>query len=178
MANLYSCCNCFGNSVTLNNCPSTPPTSRCGDCLTLGRILVGCENSIAPCATEDTLTIPFDCFCIPCETPQFKILNESEIEHVEVVSINGDGLTIQPTGTGKANSKVEIRFKAICADDCNTLSDYGSVVIYLKDICKGVLCGDGEQCNDCTGDCDDITIDLAGTRPPVNDTENTSGFLI
>jgi hypothetical protein len=178
MADITSCCTCFGNSVALNYCPSSTPTSRCGDCLTLGRILVGCENSIAPCATTDTLTIPFDCFCFPCENPQFKVINESEIEHLTVLSITKDGLVVKPTGTGRANSKVEIRFKAICADDCNTLSDYGSVVIYLKDICKGILCGDGEVCNDCTGNCDDVVIDLAGTRPAVDETENTSGLLI
>jgi len=178
MADILSCCTCFGNSVTLNYCPTATPKSKCGDCLTLGRILVGCENSIAPCATEDTLTIPFDCFCIPCNTPQFKILNTSEIQHVMVESISKEGITIRPTGTGKANSKVEIRFKAVCEDDCNTLSDFGSVVIYLKDICKGVLCGEGEVCNDCNGECEDVLIDLSALAPVQTTVPNTSGFLI
>lgn len=178
MADITTCCTCFGNSVTLNYCPSSTPTSKCGDCLTLGRVLVGCENSIAPCATEDTLTIPFDCFCIPCDNPQFKVTNSSEIEHLTVVSISADGLVVQPTGTGSANSKVEIRIKAVCSDGCDTRSDFGEIVIFLKDICKGVLCDDNQTCNDCTGDCDDNEIDLAATRPSDDEVENTSGFLI
>ncbi len=177
MPNIVSCCSCFGNSVTLNNC-TNPTSTGCGDCLTLGRILVGCENSIAPCDTSSTLKIPFDCFCFPCTTPTFKILNQSSIKYATVVSIDKTGVTIQPDGTGVANSKVEIAFKAVCGEDCETKTDYGSVVIYLKDICKGVLCGDGEKCNECTGDCDDILIDLAGTRPTVTTEVNTSGFDI
>jgi hypothetical protein len=94
------------------------------------------------------------------------------------VSIDKTGVTIQPDGTGVANSKVEIAFKAVCEDGCETKTDYGSVSIYLKDICKGVLCGDGERCNQCTGDCDDILIDLAGTRPIIPTEVNTSGFDI
>lgn len=177
MADIQSCCKCFGNTVTINKCQNKS-TKQCGGCLTLGRIVVGCENSIAPCAINDTLTIPFDCFCIPCENPQFKITNSSDIKYVDVISIDKTGLKIKPDGTGKANSKVEIRFKAVCADDCNTLSDYGSVVIYLKDICKGVLCGDGELCNDCNGECEEVLIDLSNKPSVVPPLENTSGFLI
>ena len=177
MENIVSCCSCFGNTVTLNNCTNPTPT-KCGGCLTLGRIIVGCENSIAPCDTESTLKIPFDCFCFPCTTPNFKILNQSSIKYATIESIDKTGITIRPDGTGVANSKVEIAFKAVCEDDCETKADYGSVVIYLKDICKGILCGDGEVCNQCTGNCDNITIDLATTMPTVTSEENTSGFDI
>lgn len=177
MANIVSCCSCFGNTVTLNNCTNPTPTP-CGGCLTLGRIVVGCENSIAPCDTSSTLKVPFDCFCFPCTTPKFKILNQSSIKYATVVSIDKTGVTIRPDGTGVANSKVEIAFKAVCEDDCDTKSDYGSVVIYLKDVCKGVLCTDTQECNQCTGNCDEVTIDLSATRPLLDTEVNTSGFDI
>ncbi len=178
MANIYSCCNCFGNSLTLNNNCNPTSTSECGGCLTLGHIMVGCENSIAPCDTESTLKVPFDCFCFPCDNPQFKITNLSKIKYATVVSIDKTGVTIQPDGTGKANSKVEIEFFAMCSDGCDVKSDYGSVSIYLRDICKGVICEDGYKCNDCTGDCDQVTIDLSGQRPVEETEENTSGFIL
>ena len=179
MANITSCCSCFGNSVSLNNNCSTPTSSGCGDCLQLGRIIVGCANSIAPCDTENTLKVPFDCFCFPCTTPTFKILNESSIEFATVVSIDKTGITIQPDGTGVANSKVNIEFMASCdAGTCDAKTDYGSVAIFLKDICEGVLCGDGERCNECSGDCEDVLIDLSGQKPGPSGEENTSGFLL
>jgi len=177
MANIMSCCRCFGNSVTLNGCGSTP-TTGCGDCLTLGHITVGCENSIAPCDTENTLKIPFDCFCFPCETPLFKITNLSSIQYATVVSIDKTGITIQPDGTGGAYSKVFITFFATCPDGCDTTSDFGSVSIYLKDVCDGVICDDGYTCNDCTADCDQNTIDLSAQVPVTSEDENTSGLLL
>ena len=179
MANITSCCNCFGNSVSLNNNCGTPTSSGCGDCLQLGHILVGCANSIAPCDTGSTLKIPFDCFCFPCTTPVFKILNEASIQYATVVSIDKTGITIRPDGTGGANSKVSINFFAACDEGtCDVTSDFGSVSIYLKDICEGVPCADGERCNDCSGLCEDITIDLSGQRPSPSGEENTSGFLL
>ncbi len=140
--------------------------------------MVGCDNSIAPCDTESTLKVPFDCFCFPCANPTFKITNTSSIKYAEVVSIDKTGITIQPDGTGKANDKVYIEFLAVCSDGCDTKSDYGSVSIYLKDICKGVVCNDGYKCNDCTGDCDQITIDLSALRPEETSEENESGFIL
>lgn len=159
MAQINSCCTCFGNTVTLNPCNN--PTSGCGDCLTLGHIVVGCENSIAPCDVENTLKVPFDCFCFPCQTPEFKILNTNSIKYATVVSIDKTGLVIRPDGTGVANSKVEVNFKAKCGEGCDVKTDYGSVTIYLKDLCKGAFCGDSEICNECTGECDDVPGDLS-----------------
>lgn len=179
MSNITTCCNCFGNSLTLNNnCNPTPPPPTCGDCLRLGHIMVGCDNSIAPCDTESTLKVPFDCFCFPCTTPTFKITNISSIKYATVVSIDKTGITIQPDGTGGPNDKVYIEFLAVCSDGCDTKSDYGSVSIYLKDICKGVVCSDGYKCNGCTGECDLITIDLSAQRPETSSEENESGFIL
>lgn len=177
MANITSCCNCFGNQFSQNNNCSTT-VSGCGDCLKLGHILVGCENSIAPCDTESTLKVPFDCFCFPCANPQFKITNLSKINYATVVSIDKTGVTIQPDGTGHANSKVEIEFFAVCEDGCDTKSDFGSVSIYLKDICKGVICQDGYKCNDCSGDCVQVTMDVSAQKPTEETEENTSGFIL
>lgn len=178
MANITSCCNCFGNSFSLNNSCSTTTTTGCGDCLQLGHILVGCDNSIAPCDTESTLKVPFDCFCFPCTTPQFKILNPTSIQYATVESIDKTGITIRPDGTGGANSKVEISFFALCDDGCDTTSDFGSVSIYLKDICKGVLCDDGETCNQCSGECEPDEIDLSVLRPETPETPDGGGFIL
>ena len=177
MANFNSCCKCFGNTFTPNNnCNVTP--NKCGDCLSLGHILVGCENSIAPCDTTNTLKIPFDCFCFPCDNPVFKVTNTSSIKYATVVSIDKTGITIKPDGTGRANSKVYIEFMAMCSDGCDVKSDYGSVSIYLKDLCKGVICPDGLSCNECTGICNIIDNDLSAQKPTNNVTPNSSGFVL
>lgn len=176
MGTFNSCCKCFGNTFTPNN--NCVTKSSCGDCLSLGHILVGCENSIAPCDTNSTLKIPFDCFCFPCDNPQFKITNSSSIKYATVVSIDKTGVTIKPDGTGAANSKVYIEFMAMCSDGCDVKSDFGSVSIYLKDLCKGVICEDGYKCNECTGVCDFFENDLSVQRPDSTIDTNVSGFIL
>lgn len=176
MANFTSCCKCFGNNFTPNNNCST--TKKCGDCLSLGHILVGCRNSIAPCDVDNTLKIPFDCFCFPCENVSFKITNKSDIKYATVVSIDKTGLTIKPDGTGGANSKVHVEFLAMCSDDCDSKSDFGSVTIYLKDLCKGVICEDGFACDECSGACNPVSNDLSAKRPEDIIENNVSGFIL
>lgn len=153
MPNITTCCNCFGNSVSVNNNCSTPTTSKCGDCFNLGHILVGCDNSIAPCDTTSTLKIPFDCFCIPCDAPQFKITNLKNIKGVTIESIDKTGITVRPDGTGDPRTPVRIEFFGACFDGCDTKSDFGSVSLYFKDLCKGVLCDEYYTCDKCTGNC-------------------------
>jgi hypothetical protein len=146
--------------------------------MSLGHIIVGCENSIGPCDVNDTLKIPFDCFCFTCDNPSFKITNSDSIKYATVVSIDKTGLTIKPDGTGTANSKVHVEFIATCKNDCEVKSDHGSVSIYLKDLCKGVLCDSGLSCNPCTGECNVVSNDLSAVRPTDTSEPNTSGFIL
>ena len=152
------CASCF-TSYTANPVSITAP---CGDdCIHLGTIVVACTDSVGPCSAQGT--VPFDCFCIPCDNPTFQILNTSSLQYLTVDSISKTGLVFTTNGVGTGNSKEEINIKVICkdADGCNIQSDYGTIVIYLKDLCAGVVCPTGEECDKCTGICGVSCVDVA-----------------
>lgn len=162
--NATSPCFCFGE-CTPNN-PDTP--CKTGKCFQLGTIVVSCENSVGPC--NQTGTIPFKCFCYPCENPTFKITNLDQIKGLVVDSIDKDGVTVTTDGTLEPYDKVEICFKASCpTEDCDHKSDYGSVVIYIKDLCLGVDCATGSTCDKCNGECSEIApeIEISNIKPEI-----------
>jgi hypothetical protein len=78
-------------------------------------------------------------------------------------SITKTGLTFTTNGVGIGNSKEEINIKVVCkdADGCVIQSDYGRIVIYLKDLCAGVICDTGEDCDKCTGVCGTACVDVS-----------------
>ncbi len=99
--------------------------------------------------------------------------------------MDGDGYQIPEnytvTVTLPNQSKVDVLFKGGSTTKISSKELTGQDTVAtagVEDVCKGVLCGDGEKCNECTGDCDDILIDLAGTRPTETTETNTSGFDI
>ena len=153
-------CFCFGKCS-----PNKPdPTCKNGECFELGTIVVSCDNSVGPCG--ETAIIPFTCFCYPCDNPVFKITNLNEIQGLTIDNIDKEGITVTTTGELDPNDKVEICFKASCPSEesCNHKSDYGSVVIYIKDKCSGVECNEGFECEKCNGDCVALTPELSLTN--------------
>lgn len=163
------CCTCFGTHYSATPC-NTPSTGKCGGCLTLG-VITKTDCSMNLCGTTDELEIDFSCFCIPCANPTFKILNAPEFPHLEVVSISKDKLVVKSTGEG-FTQKQTIKFSAYCTgdDDCTTLSDYGTVNLYFKGKCTGVVCETGYECDNCTGLCAPITGSLSVGGSAMNGT--------
>lgn len=144
-------CFCLGKCTPNTSTSGTPPC-KTGDCFELGTVVVSCENSVGPCGTGTT---PFNCFQYPCENPTFKITNKDEIKGLVVDTIDKDGITYTTDGTLEPYDKVEVNFKASCpaSEDCDHKSDYGSVVIYIKDLCLGVDCPEDHYCDKCNGEC-------------------------
>jgi len=157
------CCTCFGDIIKNSSpCTEIVPPGKVPKCMSLGHITADqCDQKVGPCDQE--VKIPFDCFDFPCDEPVFKIVKESE--YADILSIDKTGITIKTNGTGKAYDKVYIEFYAVCKiDDCHVYSDYGSISLYISDMCNGVLCGDNEVCNECNGNCEAVVVDLEITK--------------
>lgn len=152
----YDPCTCVGNYT-----PGTPcPTKT--DCFRLGHILVAECDSVGPCG--NTGFVPFDCFNIDCDSPDilsFKVYSNSRPDLITVNAINSSGLTFTTSNTAVGNERVEITIYGQCKGECNFKSDYGSVVIYIKNVCKGVLCESYQKCDPCTQVCVNVDPEIS-----------------
>lgn len=142
----YDPCSCVGNYT-----PSTPTTPT-SDCLLLGNIVISDCDSIVPCG--GTGTIDFDCFDYNCEdVPTFVVTSNSRPDLITVTAISSTGITVQTSNDAVGGERVQIDFYATCGSACGGSSAYGTVVLYIKSQCKGVLCNPGYTCAPCTGLC-------------------------
>ncbi len=140
----YDPCSCIGR-VT----PSTPVTDSC---LRLGHIVVADCDTVDPCG--GTGTVLFDCFDYDCDTPPtFTVYSNSRPDLVTVTDISDAGIEFTTTEDSVGGERIEIVFFAACGTGCQQSSSYGTVVFYIKNLCKGVACGTGYTCNPCTGLC-------------------------
>lgn len=141
----YDPCSCVGSYT-----PSTPTSSS--TCLTLGNIVISeCESAV-PCG--GTGTIAFDCFDYNCEsTPAFVVYSNSRPDLLTVTDITSTGLDFQTSMSAVGGERVEILFYATCGTACGGSSAYGSVVLYIRNLCKNVVCEQGYSCTPCTGIC-------------------------
>jgi hypothetical protein len=152
---------CFNTHTSLNPCNGNPSES-CGGCLTLGTITKSsCVMNL--CGTTDTLEIDFSCFCFPCTTPVFEVLNTSELTKIDVVSIDKNKLVVRAKGAGYIE-KQSIRFTATCGTGCDTKSDYGTVNIHFRSACFGKELA-GKICDPCTGILTDGPVDIVIGAP-------------
>jgi hypothetical protein len=147
-------CSCVGTY--------TPPSDDCSTtckCLSLGYITVWPDDGVGPC--EKNGTVSFSCFdYCACEndTATLTVVDIVPAGILNVTSINAAGLAYTTTDEAEAYDKVEITIKGACIaekDGVTKLGDYTVVTIFIKDLCKDVLCETGETCNKCTGECED-----------------------
>ena len=156
------CCTCFGNYVPSNpNCGGGPKCN--GGCFSLGTIIANdCNQPVYSCGVQ--VTVPFDCFCIPCEEPKIEV-KSAESSKYTIDSITKDELVITTTESAMPGDRLEIDFKMTCEDDdCVIKSDYGKVVLFVESRCKGLDCG---QCDECTGECQPEIIIDSGNKPEI-----------
>ena len=153
----YNPCSCLGTY--------TPPTSPCVttcECVELGSITVFPDDGVAPCGQSGVVSFT-DCFDFcACENKvaTLSVVDVTPTGIITINSINQSGLTYTTTNDAEANQRVSVTVKAIC-DSASTvgqqLGDYTTITIYIKDMCKNVVCGVGQTCNKCTGVCEDDT---------------------
>lgn len=147
-------CSCLGKYYSNGQGGTSSSCAVCpaGDCLLLGNILISPENSVF--SGGETGTVSFDCFeyCACGEVdPIFKITDVSHPDYFSDLQIDHEGLTFTTSLVALSNVKITVYFLA----KCGSFSDSGSVDIYLKDKCEGVVCiGECQECNPLTGVCD------------------------
>lgn len=131
-----------------------------GPCFRLGTMLLDQCNNAGPCG--DTATIDFTCFNINCPgTFNIEVYKISDPTKIIINSIGVGGLTYTTTNNAFPNDRIEITLYATCKNsNCDILSDYGTIIIYIKDKCKGVICPTGFSCDYCTGLCQPETLNL------------------
>ena len=151
-------CSCIGTYTPSSSCPAT------GTCFRLGNILVAeCDSNLLPCGGIGV--VDFTCFNMPCVLPntlEFQVVSNSRPDLITITSINSGGLTLATTLAAKGGEYVTIEFFGQCKGvNCDTLSDYGSVTIYIKDVCRDVLCKPYQICNPCTLTCLDVPHEIS-----------------
>jgi len=139
--------------------PSDPPvvTNNC-DCLNLPYITVFPDDSVGPCGQTGTVDFS-DCFDFCACEEEVAVLTVMDIDPPVLVvnSINTGGMSYTTTEDAEPYDKVEVTIKATCTDKDDEdvlIGDYTTITIWIKDLCKNVLCESGEICNKCTGECD------------------------
>ncbi len=168
-----SCCLCYSRTV---GC-STPPQSSCpeGNCLKVPHLLVGSSDSIGPCNEDGVILFAgtgLDTTLCGLTVPTYMILSHSDI--FTDVSITSTGIYFTSTTDVTTASTGIIEYAVSCGQYAAT----ATATIILKNLCASVICSSTQACNKCTGLCEAVTIDLAGTRPDSETEENTSGFDI
>ena len=160
-----SCCLCYPTV-----CAPTNPPPKCpdGKCLRIPHLLVGSDNSVGPCG--ETGLIPFQGTGINTSicgsnTPTYTIISKSNI--FTNVSINSTGITFTTTSAVSEDSVGIIEYAVACGQ----YSSIASATIILKNLCASVICGPTQECNRCTGNCEDIEGNIVVSGLSVNSSD-------
>jgi hypothetical protein len=158
-------CSCLNTQVQYT-APVACPADTC--CLKACNGTITCDNgAVGPCAQSGT----FDLTTLPhvvsgCNgLPQFQLTSFNN-EVLVSVSITPAGMLTWITADESSTSKYgEVTFKVICTaldtcESCFELKSNASLFIGVKNECSGIVCGDCETCNLCSGICepDDVAI--------------------
>lgn len=158
---------------TPSNVPSEPDCPEECNCINLCDISVNAQTSndaVGPCAATGTLDISSEstyghdfCAC-GADTQQWSIAGY-DTEIFISASINKDTgvltwVTQGPEALDKQYGNIVIKFV------CGTLSTYMTVLIGIKDLCLGVVCDEGEECDPCDSSCIEPEIDLSVGQSP------------
>lgn len=154
-------CSCVTSNVTYNVTPSDP----CPDCLKIASAVVACNDSVGPCGAAGQVDLGALNDVTACDNGSPCSVTYSIISYDTVsfdsVTINATTGVLDFTTSNNAvpNSFGEVRYQVLC--DCDPLlSGQGNLRICIKNLCFGVNCAEGEECNPCDGTCDPIVPDV------------------
>jgi hypothetical protein len=126
-------------------------------------------NQVTACTTTPT-DIDISPIIAACNTPaKYTIVSYKNVTGVP--TITSDKITFIPNNDD--NKPSEIIYKV----SCGILSAVGKVIITYINECMDVTCNPGFVCNKCTGDCEELQIDLSVNTSEITPEVNTSGFL-
>ena len=143
-------CSCVGTHTL----PPVTPSCKPNKCMQLGHILIEECNSVGPCGNIGTIDL--SCYKYTCDNPEIKVYSNSHPELIEVVNITKSTFTFKTTSLAKGGERVQFTIFAKCKGDCLVLSDYSTITIYIKDLCRHNKCTSTQKCNKCTGVCEEL----------------------
>lgn len=171
-----SCLNCPCWCIGTHTLPPTEKPCAKGECIKLGYILVKPENSVGPCGQQGKISLKCYDFSACCNSDSLKIevVNNSNPEKLIVNSIDRNELVFTTTSEAEAYDKIVLTIKA----ECCKLGDYGQITIFIKDLCECVKCANGESCNKCTAECEEVPGDLVLSAEGDLVTQKESGLIL
>jgi len=148
-------CGCWGSSLP----PSTPKSGKQG-CICANTYMNLCSKGPEPCG---------DTFELDLTDYVENGINDSE--SYELVRYSGDGFAdgtvgLTPEGLltltteGVSGERYFVEYRAYTEYEGIVYATNGYVKLCFKDMCKGVDCPDGQECENCTGNCVDTVVDL------------------
>ena len=124
-------CSCLGTPTV-----STPPPCATGtNCLKMSDIIVACKDGVGPCGAIGTLNVNI----------------------FELVTITNSTISWTTKGVSTVGKFGIIKLKACCGE----FESLFCVIVCIKDLCKCAGCTASEECDPCTGDCEDRLIDVS-----------------
>lgn len=161
--------------TTTNPCICTQPQNNdpiqvedC-NCIKLCHITVNAnsEDAVGPCGLEGSIDVSDSKYghdlCACGESTQYWSVEHFDSEIFVTATVNQNTgvltwITQGPDALDKQYGSITMKFT------CGNLSAYFIVVVGIKDLCQGVVCGSGEVCDDCTGTCEEAEINLNITQ--------------
>lgn len=157
---INNCCKCFGSYTPNKPTPCPPPTKNTG-CISIGNILVKECDGAAPGQQGEVDITCFDFSGCGEADINFEILNIEGADNLLSYQFTPETFTYTLAETAIGGEKITITFRASClTDNCGLLSDIGCITIFVKNLCKGVICGDCEECSYLTGLCEVVCPEL------------------
>lgn len=151
-------CKCDHGTVIVDPGGPTP----CDHCLYVTSHIVSCNDGVGPCGETGSLVLTTN-----CSNPSFSVIyHDSAFENVSISQVGDDWTLFYDTvaETAVPNTYYEIRYKVSCnGGTFDGLSVIGSTSACIRNLCKDVVCPEGEVCNPCDGICAAAEINLGLT---------------
>lgn len=146
------------------NCGYTLPTGG-GDkksgknlCICFRDFVSLCSEGIEPCGGSYTLDLAPRITNDISDSQTVSIYSKPHaFETAEIIS--GE-LVVTTSDTAIVGRSYYVVLEITTEKDGTTYGTFGIIKLCVKDLCKNVLCSDGQECDECDGGCIDTVVDL------------------
>jgi hypothetical protein len=151
-------CNCSGGVTIITTLPCY---QACEECFIPANYVVLREDRVPPCGGEHSFSLTsLNNYFTPCTGNILYSLYSFDTDAFNSVSITSGGLlTYEFSSLAEPGKHYSINYRARC--DNENLGGYGVIQTSPEDLCLTSNCTPSQKCNKCTGDCENIAIDLS-----------------
>lgn len=152
----------MGNCCRCTTISSSRPACKAG-CIVGGYHVVYSNDSVGNCGQVGEIDLAGMAINIQnnttCGAAVIHRLIDYDKVGFETAYIIGGTLFYIFTSTSQKNKCYKVQGVTICP--ITGRGDMFEITICVKDLCYTVGCGNGEECNPCNGECEEITPDLS-----------------